>query len=336
MRTRSVSIVVTAKNEEANIASLLDSIERLEAFDDVEVVVVDGGSTDKTQEIASKYPFVKLLVSQSNIAAGRNLGIKNSNGRIIAFTDADCIVDASWIARIIKHFDRDSQIGVIGGPYLPMKQRQLYAKYIGSNVSKFFPLESGFTRPKSIGTGNAAYLRECIEKVGGFNEQLAFGEDIELNRRVAQAGYKLFFANDVKVLHKYRETLGEVTKWAFSNGKASSELNKVTRNYVKLLFPYGQTLALCFAALLITAILIRNAFIIQALLLFLPIFYIYRLLRFKRNPYTPRFGRKARLAFPLIDICVYFLGAVGSLVGTIGIFRRTLTDKLYVMTSRYS
>jgi len=95
----SVSIVVTAKNEEKNIANLLDSIARLDHFEGVEVILVDGGSTDKTPEIASKYPFVKLIASKSNISQGRNIGIKNSSGRIIAFTDADCIVEKSWLRR---------------------------------------------------------------------------------------------------------------------------------------------------------------------------------------------------------------------------------------------
>jgi len=75
--------------------------------DMLEIIVVDGNSTDNTREIVSQYPVKLLLEERHGLNAARNTGIKNSSGEIVAFTDADCIIPKDWISKIVDNF-RDS------------------------------------------------------------------------------------------------------------------------------------------------------------------------------------------------------------------------------------
>ena len=308
------SIVVTAKNEEENIGELLDSIEKFVNLEETEVVVVDGGSTDKTVNVISQYPFVKLVVSQSNISKGRNLGVANSEGEIIVFTDADCVVEKDWIRNIRKYLEMDSEIGVVGGPYISLEQQGLIAKYLGVYVGTYFPADSGFVTYQCIGTGNAAYRRKAIEDAGGFDERLDIGEDIDLNLRINNLGYKLFFAKDVKVYHKYRTSLKEASRWAFNHGAASTTYNKITKQYRKLFFPYTRSLFIVFGAILVAGIILRNLFLVGLDVCFLLFYYFYKLQRFGRKKYQPKMTLKARLAMPIIDMYIRFLESFGSFV----------------------
>jgi GT2 family glycosyltransferase len=310
----SVSIVITAKNEEETIGELLDSIEKLDYLEETEVVVVDGGSKDKTVGVISQYPFVKLVTSQSNISKGRNLGVANSEGEIIVFTDADCVVEKDWIKNILKYFEQDSKIGVVGGPYLPFNQPSLIAKYLGVYVGAYFPANSGFVTYQCIGTGNAAYRRKAIEDAGGFDESLDIGEDIDLNLRINNHGYKLFFAKDVKVLHKYRTSLKEASMWAFNHGAASTKYNKITKQYRKLFFPYTRSMFLFVGAILIAGIILRNLFLVGLDLCFLLFYYFYKLQSFRRKKYQPKMTLKTRFVMPIIDMYVRFLESFGSFV----------------------
>jgi GT2 family glycosyltransferase len=307
-----VSIVVTAKNEEKNISELLDSIEKFVNVEETEVVVVDGGSTDKTVNVISQYPFVKLVTSQSNISKGRNLGVANSTGGIIVFTDADCVVDEDWIRNILRYFKMDSEIGVVGGPYIPFDQHGLIAKYLGMYVGTYFPADSGFVTHQCIGTGNAAYRRKAIEEAGGFDERLDIGEDIDLNLRINNLGYKLFFAKDVKVYHKYRTSLKEASRWAFNHGAASTTYNKITKEYRKLFFPYTRSLFIVFGAILVASIILRNLFLLGLNFGFLLFYYFYKLHRFRRKTYQAKMTLKTLFVMPIIDIYIRFLESFGS------------------------
>ena len=87
-----ISVIVPVKNGSTHIRDLLDSLERLDyPKDRLEVLVVDGNSTDSTKEVVSEYPVKLLTEERPGINAARNTGLKHSTGEIVAFTDADCV-----------------------------------------------------------------------------------------------------------------------------------------------------------------------------------------------------------------------------------------------------
>jgi len=328
-----VSIVVTVKNEEENIAALLDSLLKLDFSGEIETIVVDGGSSDKTIQIVSNYPFVKLITTKCNTSQGRNIGIKYSSGEIIAFTDGDCVVDRDWIKNIVKHFCKNSEIAVVGGSYLPLDQNGIIAKYLAIYQNTFFPTKSGFTTYQHIGTGNAAFRRKVVEKVEGFDPGGENYEDDDLNLRISNLGYKLLFAEDVIVYHKYRTTLKEASKFAFERSKASSIFNRKHKKYRQLLFPYMRTLLLVSGALLIINILTRNfIFVAVELWLLFPGYYFYKLVRFRTVRHQPRMSLKTRFGLPLLDLYIRLVESLGSLIELLKIstvlswFRRKSTD----------
>ena len=98
----SVTVVVPVRNGAQTIQPLLESLQKLD-YDrnTVEVIVVDGNSTDKTREIVKKYPVKLVVEEKKGLNLARNIGIKSSNGEIIAFTDSDCIVPPNLITKIV-------------------------------------------------------------------------------------------------------------------------------------------------------------------------------------------------------------------------------------------
>jgi cellulose synthase/poly-beta-1,6-N-acetylglucosamine synthase-like glycosyltransferase len=309
------SIVVTVKDEEENIKNLLDSLNKLDYAGERETIIVDGGSTDNTINIISKYSDVKLICCECNISKGRNIGLKNSNGDIVAFTDGDCIVDKDWIKNIANYFSQDLEIGVVGGPYIPRDQQKLVAKYIALYVGTFFPQRTGLTTYTRIGTGNAAYRKELIEKLGGFNEQLRIGEDIDLNLRISQAGFKLFFADDVRVYHKYRTNLGEASRWAFINGKAASSLKKTRDRYFSLFFSYTRAFLLLFIALLLSYAFTSNMIFAYMELCIFALYYLNKLISLKKIAYRPKTRLRDKLSLPILDLYIRSLEFVGYISG---------------------
>lgn len=317
-----VSIVVTAKNEEKNIGELLKSIGKVVNLEEAEVVVVDGGSTDKTLDVISQYSFVRLIASQCNISQGRNLGVENSQGEIIVFTDADCVVDRDWIKNILKYFEKDTKIGVVGGPYLPLDQHSLIAQYSAAYVNTYFPVDSGIVSHQSIGTGNAAYRRNAIEEAGGFDERLDIGEDIDMNLRISNLGYKLFFAKDVVVYHKYRTSLKEASRWAFSHGLASTVHNRITKQYRKLFFPFTRSLFVFFGAILFAGVVLKCIWLVGLDLLLLLFYYFYKFRSFASMDHQPRMTLKALLIMPIIEMYIQLLESIGSFVQLVKIYLR--------------
>ena len=201
------TIVIPVFNMADTIGRCLESITALdydpEAF---EVIVVDNMSTDETREIVAKFP-VKVLeekVFQSSYAA-RNTGIAAARGKLIAFTDADCVVDRAWLDEIAREAG-DELVGCFAGEILsfpPTTLVERFSEHIGL-LRQRGPLSGWHHRPYAQ-TANAAYRREVFNKVGFFHPTVKSGGDADIAWRMqSETKYKIKFVPKAVVYHHHR------------------------------------------------------------------------------------------------------------------------------------
>jgi glycosyltransferase involved in cell wall biosynthesis len=228
-----VSIIIPVKNGARTIQELLESLMQMDYDEEkLEVIVVDGSSTDNTQEIVSKFPVRLLDEERPGLNAARNTGIKHSKGEIIAFTDCDCVAPKNWIKRIIENF-RDSQVGCVGGNilgYYPSFLSQ-YCDESAIPVMRIFRNRKVLDMvkpPTQYPAGcNMATKRDVIKKVGTFNENIKYGfDEDEFVERICKKKYKMVLDPRVFVRHKHRLTLLELLKQTFQYGRGGGLLSK--------------------------------------------------------------------------------------------------------------
>ena len=109
-----ISVVVCAYNEEEHIRSCLDGLSKLD-YPDFEVLVVDDGSTDATNAIASEYDFNLIRTENQGLSNARNTGMEAATGSIVAYIDADAYPDPQWLTYLALSF-LNTEHSAIGGP----------------------------------------------------------------------------------------------------------------------------------------------------------------------------------------------------------------------------
>ena len=113
-----VSIIIPTKNAEALLADCLDHIQQLDyPQNKIEVLIADGLSTDETVSIAERFGAKVVPNPKQTVGPGRNVAFEVTKGEVVAFTDADCLVDAGWIKNALGYF-ADATIGGVGGAHL--------------------------------------------------------------------------------------------------------------------------------------------------------------------------------------------------------------------------
>jgi glycosyltransferase involved in cell wall biosynthesis len=204
-----ISVVLTTKNEEKNIGELLESLSNQE--EPYEVLVVDSDSTDKTQEIVKEYSKkkknIKLLIHPGTRAKSMNYGIQQSTGGAVAFIGGDDIADKNWI-KDVREALTDSDI--VAGKLISNKLDR-FGKV--SNV-KFFHKGINVSYP---GT-NTIYKKQVLDNLGGFDPWFFSAEDLELNLRAVDAGYKIVYNEKPKVYYRSRNNPFDFIKQSFWYG----------------------------------------------------------------------------------------------------------------------
>lgn len=193
-----ISICTITLNEESTIASLLDSLLN-QSKKAGEIVIVDGGSTDRTIEIIrhyqKKYGVIRFIVQKSTRAGGRNLGIEIANGDIIATTDAGCLADHNWLKNLSKPF-ATGRVDVSAGFYRMTGNSALQkaeSVYLGVRPRKF---NNNFL-PSSR---SLAFTKKIWEELGGFPENIeGTVEDTMFNEKLLKVGAKISRVKDAIV-----------------------------------------------------------------------------------------------------------------------------------------
>ena len=222
-----VSILVATFNTELTIDECLKAICELNYPKDLlEVIVIDGCSTDRTLEIASKYP-VRVISAPLNAPAAYNYALRIVNSNIVGFIDADAKVEKEWLNKLVSYLDDPEVVGVSGGIETWNKEN-VWARSIG------YDLENRYARLKKsvvrIATMNILMKKSVIEEVGGFDEHLPSQYDTDLGFRITSRGYKLLFEPEARCHHFNRSTVKAYFKQQLQYGK----------NTVKLYFKHSK------------------------------------------------------------------------------------------------
>jgi glycosyltransferase involved in cell wall biosynthesis len=224
-----VSIIIPCKNEEKFIAKCLDSILIQDfAKENLEVLVIDGASEDKTKEIvrsyARKYPFIKLLENaQKYTPFGLNIGVKAAQGDIIMRMDAHAGYENDYIAKCVK-YSQESGADNVGGRIRTVPADQTSeAKAVAICLSHPFGVASSFrlgsANPREVDTVfGGCYKKEVFKKIGYFNEKLLRSQDYEFNLRLRAAGGKIIMFPDILATYYPQATLWGFLKHNFEDG----------------------------------------------------------------------------------------------------------------------
>lgn len=195
-----VSVCITVFNEEKSISRLLKSLLSQTKKPD-EIVIVDGGSKDKTVEIIRRFQKkdkrVKLVVKPGSCAHGRNLSIKYARYQIVASTDAGCIAKPDWLEKITEPFKHE-EVGLVAGFYdMEAKNSMQKAQNVfhGITPKEFDPLKF-LPSARSV-----SFRKEVWEKVGGYSEELdKAGEDTLFFYNVVKLGVKIVRVKEARVV----------------------------------------------------------------------------------------------------------------------------------------
>lgn len=201
-----VSVVVPAWNEAVGIQSAIQSILN-NSYKQVEIIVVNDGSTDQTADIVSvlaeQYPDTIKLVNQPNTGKSQaiNNGVRNhAQGSIILSFDADSWLHSDAIANLVKHFQSEDVQGVVGNYLFSINSFWTLPLYV-SNIVGFH-----FKRAKSVlgsiyilSGAISAYRKEAFRAVAGFSTE-SKTEDLDFTLKFIERGFKLKYAHDALCL----------------------------------------------------------------------------------------------------------------------------------------
>ena len=183
-----VSVIVPVLNGEEMLHGCLASIVAAEyPSERREVLVIDNGSTDRTSEIAAEFPVRVVREPQRGVGYARNRGIREADGEVLAFTDADCTVTRLWLRELLAGL-RENGAAAAAGRTLAFPPNSVSERYVARRRASFGEWSSPHPHPY-LGFGNAAVRREVFERVGLVDPRFMGGsEDIDFSWRLAEAG----------------------------------------------------------------------------------------------------------------------------------------------------
>ncbi len=230
-----VSVTIPCRNEEKFIGRCLDSLIANDYLKNrLEILVINGASTDGTKKIIDEYsrkhPFIKVLENpRITTPISMNLGVKNAKGDIIMIAGAHSTYNPDYISKSVRYLEEYGADNVGGALETKPAVNTYPARAIALALSSFFgtggasfrvgglPAPAG--KPQWVDTAfGGCFRREVFQKIGYFNENLTRSQDMEFSIRLHKAGGKILFAPDILTTYYPKTTFKDFWKHNIKDG----------------------------------------------------------------------------------------------------------------------
>jgi GT2 family glycosyltransferase len=216
------SIVLVCWNNKDYLEPCLRSLYEGGLRSSFDIVVVDNGSTDGSQEmLRSKFPQIKIIQNDHNAGLGRasNQGIEATSGRYILLLNNDTLVNGHSLDALVQFLDTQSEVGAVGGRLLnpdgsyqagdtnfpSLHEEFLIATRIGALFWPNYPDRTNSTEPKQadwLGSACLLLRRKALDEIGLLDEEyFIYGDEADLQYRLRKAGWKVYYLPDVTTIH---------------------------------------------------------------------------------------------------------------------------------------
>jgi cellulose synthase/poly-beta-1,6-N-acetylglucosamine synthase-like glycosyltransferase len=192
-----LAFVIPAYNEQALIGKCVESVLaeiKRSGRTDVDVVVVNNNSTDRTAEVAGSYAGVRVVdEKQKGLVSARDGGFKATTAELVANIDADTMVPPGWLDTVFHEFETDPKLVCLSGPYiyydLSPWNRFLITMFYGLTKLIYWVNRYILRVGSVVQGGNFVFRRDAWIKAGGFNREIKFyGEDTDVAVRLSKVG----------------------------------------------------------------------------------------------------------------------------------------------------
>jgi succinoglycan biosynthesis protein ExoA len=224
-----VTVVIPARNEEASIGHCLRSV-LSQTYRGLEVLVVDGASTDRTADIVHEHAAsddrVRLIPNPAAIIPrALNLAAEAARGRWLVRVDAHAAIPPDYVQRVVEHL-RTGRWGGVGGRKDGVGRTPAGRAVAAAMASRFGVGGSvyhwGTEQHVVDHIPFGAYPTELVRQLGGWDERLNVNEDVEFDLRVRRAGYDLLFDPTLEIAWECRQSVRDLARqyWRYGRGKA--------------------------------------------------------------------------------------------------------------------
>jgi len=217
-----MSIVLVCWNNKSYLDPCLESLYESRLKSTFDVIVVDNGSTDGSQQmLAEKYPQVKIIQNEGNVGLGKasNQGIEATHGRYVLLLNNDTIVNRDSLDMLVDFLDTHAEVGAVAGKLLnpdgsfqsgyagfsSLAEEFLIATHLGELLWSGYPSHGDSNETKAVGWLSSACLlvrRSALDQIGLLDEgYFIYGDEADLQYRLNKAGWKVYFLPTSTIIH---------------------------------------------------------------------------------------------------------------------------------------
>jgi 2-polyprenyl-3-methyl-5-hydroxy-6-metoxy-1,4-benzoquinol methylase/glycosyltransferase involved in cell wall biosynthesis len=211
-----VSVVIPTKNGGEDFRRVLATIANQKGFRQIEIIVVDSGSTDKTVDLADQFAakVIKILPEEFTHSYARNLGARHASGQYLLFTVQDALPPSdSWLHELFSVI-KNNQVVAVSCAEFPAASADLFYRAISWNHYRFLEVDNADRLMSKNGADDHISLRKngqlsdlaCLisrDVFAQYEYKTDYGEDLDLGLRLIRDGYSLAFLGSTRIIHSH-------------------------------------------------------------------------------------------------------------------------------------